>query len=173
LVECISSVDRTKGIEATDYVKLAEISLPRFNPTNILVSFDPSKNAWVFSSPNPNLRILSPFNNNAGVFGFVAGITSSFIQVVKCNDRYFTRDGHHRAYGFLSNNISKVPVLYKEFNSISEMGLPQGLFPIETLLSNRPPMLTDYFDESISGIGLFQRPTKILVIQGLEIGTMI
>ena len=60
-----------------------------------------------------------------------------------------------------------------EFNSISEMGLPQGLFPIETLLSNRPPMLTDYFDESISGIGLFQRPTKILVIQGLEIGTMI
>jgi hypothetical protein len=171
-VEVVNSKDRTSGVSANNFLEIAKISIPKANPTPMAVSYDQSKNAFVFSSPNPNLKILSPVNTPDGIFGFLAGIANSFVQVVKCNDRYFMRDGHHRGYGFLSNNIHKIPVLYREFNSINEMGLPVGLFPIETLIGNKPPTLMDYFDETVSGLAEFIRPTKVVMIQGLEISTV-
>lgn len=171
-VEIINSKERTNIQSKTDMVEIAKTSIPKINPTPLAGSFDQIKNAFVFSSPNPNLKILAPVNTAEGIFGFAVGVANSFVQVVKVNDRYFMRDGHHRAYGFLSNEINLVPVLYREFNSINDMGLPQGLFPAETLIGNKPPRLLDYFDDTVSGIAEFTRPTKVVVVQGLEIATM-
>lgn len=171
-VEIINSKERTNIQLKTDMVEIAKTSIPITKPTPLDGSFDQIKNAFVFSSPNPNLKILVPVNTSEGIFGFAVGVANSFVQVVKVNDRYFMRDGHHRAYGFLSNEINLVPVLFREFNSINDMGLPQGLFPAETLIGNKPPRLLDYFDDSVSGISEFTRPTKVVVVQGLEVATM-
>ena len=171
-VEIINSKERTNIPTKNDMVEIAKISIPKTNPIPLACSFDHIKNAFVFSSPNPNLKILAPVNTAEGIFGFSVGIANSFVQVVKVNDRYFMRDGHHRAYGFLSNEINLVPVLYREFNSINDIGLPQGLFPPETLIGNNPPRLLDYFDDTVSGIAEFTRPTKVVVVQGLEIATI-
>jgi hypothetical protein len=171
-VEIINSKERTKVNDSENQVELANISIPKANVNPLSASFDQTKNSFVFSSPNPNLKLLSPINTQEGIFGFVVGVANSFMQVVKVRDRYFMRDGHHRAYGFLSNNINLVPVLYREFNSINEMGLPQGLFPAETLIGDKPPRLLDYFEEDVSGIAEFTRPTKVVVVQGLEILTI-
>lgn len=171
IVECENSKQRTANIDPNDFLAIANISLPKVNTNNSLVTFDSIKNAWVFSSPNPNLRIIGNFSANGNLFGFAAGISNSFIQIAKCQGRYFLRDGTHRAFGFLSNSINIVPVLYKEYNSIFEMGLPQGLFPSETLLGDRPPMLTDYFEPIVSGEAYFPVSTKVLIIQGLELSS--
>lgn len=171
-VEIINSKERTNIQTKDNLVEIAKISIPKTSPTQLAGSFDQTKNAFVFSSPNPNLKILAPVNTVDGIFGFVVGVANSFVQVVKVNGRYFMRDGHHRAYGFLSNEINLVPVLYREFNSINDMGLPQGLFPPETLIGNNPPRLLDYFEDSVSGIAEFTRPTKVVVVQGLEIAPM-
>lgn len=171
-VEITNSKERTNIQVKTDMVEIAKISIPKAIPMPLAGSFDQIKNSFVFSSPNPNLKILTPVNSAEGIFGFAVGIANSFVQVVKINDRYFMRDGHHRAYGFLSNEIYFVPVLYREFNSINDMGLPQGLFPAETLIGNKPPRLLDYFDDSVSGIAEFTRPTKVVIVQGLEVSTI-
>jgi len=155
-----------------DMLEIANISIPKTNQTPLVSSFDIIKNAYCFSSPNPNLKILAPIQTQEGMFGFAVGIANSLVQVVKVNNRYFIRDGTHRAYGFLSNGINLVPVLYREFNSINDMGLPQGLFPAEILIGNKPPRLIDYFDDSVSGIAEFIRPTKVVVVHGLETTTL-
>jgi hypothetical protein len=63
-------------------------------------------------------------------------------------------------------------VIGLQFNSINEMGLPQGLFPAETLIGDKPPRLLDYFDDEVSGVAEFTRPTKVVILQGLEILTI-
>ncbi len=170
-VECKSSVEKTKEINQNNLIRIAEISLPISKPQSLLPSFDPVKKAWVFSSPNPNLKLLQPYTNQNTIFEFVVGIPNSFVQVVKCKERYFVRDGYHRAYGFMANGISKIPILYREFNSFNEMGLSSGFFPNEILMSDHPPMLTDFFNDKVSGIAQFTQSLKVVLIQGLEINT--
>jgi hypothetical protein len=167
VVEDTNSKERTSNIPQDDYLAIANISLPKQNMNTLSITFD--KNATVFSSPNPNLRIVGNFNTPDNLYGFAVGINNSYVQVAKCQGRYFLRDGTHRAYGFLSNDVRKIPVLYKEFNTVSDMGLPAGCFQVETLLGDKPPMLTDYFDDSVSSEAEFVRPTKVVIVQGLEV----
>jgi hypothetical protein len=117
-VEIVNSVERTKITNPENILEIAKISIPKSNPIPLTGSFDQIRKAFVFSSPNPNLKILAPVNTPEGIFGFLVGVANSFIQVVKVNNRYFMRDGHHRAYGFLSNGINSVPVIYREFNDL-------------------------------------------------------
>jgi hypothetical protein len=171
-VEMIKSVERVQNVAPENLVSLATVTLPFQAPTNLQVAFDPVKNAWLFSSPNPNLRVTGNFANS-GLFGFAVSLANSFVQVVKCQNRFFMRDGHHRAFGLLSRNIFKVPVIYREYNSFNEMMIPPGLFPTEILLSERPPMLMDYLDDNVSSIGEFPLSTKVIVIQALEVNTLV
>ena|SRR5712692_24341 len=53
----------------------------------------------------------------------------SFLQVARFQDRYFLRDGYHRAFGFLSRGIWRVPAFVREFGRTEEMGRPLGRFP--------------------------------------------
>lgn len=171
-VEMIKSVERVQNVAADNLVSLATVTLPLQAPTNLPAAFDPVKNAWLFSSPNPNLRVAGNFANS-GLFGFAVALANSFVQVAKCQNRYFMRDGHHRAFGLLSRNIFNVPVIYREYNSFNEMMIPPGLFPIEILLSERPPMLMDYLDDTVSSTGEFPLSTKVIVIQALEVNTLV
>lgn len=171
LVENKKSIERVKNVDPNNLIILAQITLPYTIPQVFPGAFDQNKNAFIFSSPNPNLRIAGTVQQN-GVFGFLVTITNSFVQVVKCQGRYFMRDGHHRTYGLLSKNISTIPVLYREYNSFVEMGIPQGLFPTEVLTSNRPPMLKDYFDDNVSSEALFPISAKVVMIQGIELNTI-
>jgi len=41
----------------------------------------------------------------------------------------------------------------------------------EQLRYNKPSRLPDYFEETVSGITEFARPTKVVVVHGLEIAT--
>lgn len=172
VVETVKSKQRVANASSTDVVSIAQITLPYDNIVQqVPGAFDAGKNAFVFSSPNPNLRIAGTVVNN-GVFGFAVTMANSYVQVAKCQGRYFLRDGHHRSYGLLANDISNVPVLFKEFDTFSQMNLPQGLFPTEILNSSHPPMLIDFFDESVSSDAQFPISTKVVMIQALEVGTI-
>jgi len=170
-VEFVKSVLRVQNVIAENVANIALLTLPLETVGGVPAGFDPIKNAWIFSSSNPNLRIAGNFANG-GLFGFAVSLANSYVQVVKCQNRYFMRDGHHRAYGLLSKGISKVPVIYREYNSFNEMMIPPGLFPMETLMSERPPMLTDYFNDQVSSIAEFPLSTKVVIIQALEVNTL-
>ena len=171
LVENKKSIERVENIDVNNLISIAQITLPYNVPQLFPGAFDQNKNAFIFSSANPNLRIGGTVQQN-GIFGFLVTITNSYVQVVKCQGRYFMRDGHHRTYGLLSRNVSFIPVLYREYNSFVEMNIPQGLFPTEVLTSTHPPMLNDYFDNNVSDEAQFPISTKVVMIQGIELSTI-
>lgn len=169
------SAKRTEGLHAGDLASLAAISLPIATPTAMPFLFDTSKNTWVFSSPNPNLQIGGNFHGQVqpgqNGFGFIVGIPTSFLQVALCRGRYLLRDGYHRAFGFLSKGIARVPVFVREFENYDALGLPAGMLPQEAVLGDRPPTLNDYLDENVSAEISIPVTQKMVVIQALEFST--
>src|SRR3989442_328334 len=136
-------------------------------------AFDPTKNAWILSSPNPNLRVVGNFSGPVAPgltgYGFAVALQKSYLQVAGLGGRYFLRDGYHRAYGLLAAGISHVPALVKDFATFEEVGLPAGLLPQSTYLGERPPLLPDYLNDQRSVDTLLPITQKMVVVQALEL----
>jgi hypothetical protein len=155
---------------------LASVSLPLPRPSAQPMQFDPTKQAWIISSANPNLRIAGQFRAQlqpgiVGV-GFAVAVSASFMQIALYRGRYLLRDGYHRAYGFLSRNVVRVPVFWREFATFDELRLPAGLLPQDAYLRERPPLLIDYSSNDVSMDIQAPALQKMVVIQGLELTTL-
>ena len=87
-----TSQDRTAGLSPDDHAALAEFALPLSSSQEFRAAFDPTKKAWVITSPNPNLQAVgqaslriapgpdgTPILDNSGVpfFGFPVAIPPS------------------------------------------------------------------------------------------------
>jgi hypothetical protein len=170
------AVERAAGINAGDLMGLASVSLPVPTITELPAQFDPAKSAWIFTSQNPNLRIVGNFGAEVspGVtgFGFAVEVGVSMMQVARFRGRYILRDGYHRAYGLLKAGITKVPVLVRDFQSIEQIGLPAGLLPQDAYLGDRPALLKDYFDPVVSASVELPATRKVLIVQAVEVNTL-
>jgi len=170
------SAQRLEGLDAGNLASLASRSLPIADPSALPVQFDPTKNTWIFSSANPNLRIVGNFGGpvqpGQNGFGFFVGILASFLQVARYRERYLLRDGYHRAFGFLSRGITRVPAFVRDFATYEELALPAGMLPQESFLGDRPPALCDYLDEDVSAEISIPVTQKMVVIQALELSTL-
>jgi hypothetical protein len=167
------SEDRVKDVDVSDLRSVAAVSLPIPSNPSLPAQFDDSKNVWLFSAPNPNLRLMGNFAGEVqpGVFGygFMVGISPSFIQVADFQGRLFLRDGYHRAVGFLKRGITTVPALTRTFGPLESLGLPAGMLPQGAYFGPRPPSLPDYLDDDVSHLVQLPAFQKMLVIQGLEV----
>lgn len=176
LIYTASASDRLAGVDPASVEALAAVSLPIPRPEMMPVQFDPVKNAWIFSSANPNLRIAGHFSGEVqpGVhgFGFVVNIPKSYVQIAGYRGRYFLRDGYHRTFGLLALGVRWIPSLVREFSCIEEVGLPVGLLQQEAFLGDRPPLLTDYTAEDVSARIEVAATQKMVVVQGLELSTL-
>ena len=163
---------RVVGVDANSIVSLATVSLPIPTPSVVSAQYNLFNNTWVFSSPNPNLRIVGPIPPGVNGVGFVVAITPSLMQVISCRGRYLLRDGYHRAYGFLQRGITKVPALVREVDTFEGLGLPIGLLPQDAFLGDRPPMLTDYSSDDVSSDIVMPATQKVVIIHALELNTL-
>jgi len=170
------AANRVRDLAANDIPGIAAITLPLHSPTKMPVVFDPHKNAWLFSSPNPNLRIAGHFNVelSPGIngFGFAVDVALSFLQVAGLNGRYFLRDVYHRAYGLLAAGINYAPALVKDYAAFEEIQMPAGLLPPPTYLGSRPPLLVDYLDDTVATDTHLPVMTKMVVIQAIDLNSM-
>jgi hypothetical protein len=170
------AVKRVEGLESDDLMGIARVTLPLPTPEQLPAMFDPVKQAWIISSPNPNLRVAGNFNGPVGPgmigYGFAITISKSYLQVAGLNGRYFLRDGYHRAYGLLAAGIHVAPAFVKDFSTIEEVGLPAGLLPSSAYLGDRPPVLLDYLNDDVSAPTKLPLTQKLLVVQGLELHTL-
>lgn len=171
------ATERVVGVDPADVTSLARVSLPIPVPTTTLAAqFDESKQAWIFSSPNPNLRIAGHFQAQAqpgvNVFGFAVALSASFLQVAIYRDRYLLRDGYHRAFGFLKSGITRVPAFVKEFTTFDELALPRGMLSLDAFLGDRPPLLPDYLNDEVSAEVVMPATQRVVLIQGLELNTL-
>lgn len=170
------ALKRAASVEAADVLALAKLTLPLPSREPIPVIFDQFKNAWLLSSPDPNLRVMGHFSNSVGPgfagFGFAIAQMKSYMQIAGVKGRYFLRDGYYRAYGLLAAGITKVPALVKEFDSFEHVEMPQGLLPPSAYLGDRPPMLPDYLDDQVAVDTYLPVTTRMIVVQALELNSI-
>jgi len=173
--------ERTDSAVAGDMPTLAKITLPiRSGPEPIPVQFDPTRNTWMITSRNPNLRIVGQFSAPIDVggghqttgCGFLVTVSPSFVQVVRYRSRLLLRDGYHRSLGLLAKGITQVPVLFREFGQFEPLGLGHGMLPEAAYLGDHPPYLADYLIDAVSAEVNFPASQKMLVIQGIEMNPM-
>lgn len=167
------AIERVSGVDPDDLLAIAAITIPLGTPTALPVFFDPAKNAWLFTSGNPNLRVIGNFSAGLqqGVqgWGFAVGVSTSFVQVASYGGRTLLRDGYHRAVGLLARGITRVPAFFKEFQSVAELSLPPGLFSHEVYMSAHPPLLPDYLDDSVAADTRSPVVQKVVMIQAIEV----
>jgi hypothetical protein len=164
---------RVADVDPQDIVSIAQVTLPMPQPTELPAQFDEAQRAWIFSSPNPNLKIVGHFGAELqpGVmgFGFIVRLLPSFLSVALFEGKPILRDGYHRAYGLLRRGIHVVPAFVREVPSIEAIGFPQGMVAQELYLGSQPPRLPDYLDDDVAADIVQPVAQKMLVIHGLEI----
>jgi hypothetical protein len=169
------AAQRSAGVDANDVTSIATVTLPIAAPSVLGAAYNAAKQAWVFSSANPNLRIVGQAQGpgpGAHIFGFAVALSPSFMQVASYNGRYLLRDGYHRAYGLLAGGITHAPVFVKDFERFEDLHLPPGLLPQDAYLGPRPPVLADYLNRDVSANTSILVTQKIVIIQALELATL-
>ena len=102
----------------------------------------------VLRSSNPNLHFRLTGDSAKPVMVHAG---SSFFEVACFRDRWFLRDGYHRAYAFLQAGISEVPAVIVQARTFEELGAAQPwFFSEEILFSDDPPRITDFLDEQFT-----------------------
>jgi hypothetical protein len=143
LVFTDTAVERVAGVAPDDLGAIAELTLPVNHTAPIVAQYDQLKQAYTFTSPDPNLKVLGNFNgpvpqaNGMHGFGFLVGVAPSFLQVVRFQDRYVLRDGYHRSFGLLSRGFSRVPAFIRDFDTLENLA-PAGMLPQSAWLGPRP-----------------------------------
>ena len=125
-------------------------------------------------SLNPDLQVrLAEDEGRDGSSLFSIHGGSPFIEVAEFSGRWILRDGYHRAYGLLQAGISSVPAVIIRAKTIAAVGATEPwFFGEELLLSDRPPRVVDFLEESM--ILRYQRPQlmktiRIRVEEALEV----
>ena len=174
---CAEARERVAEMGAGNLAGIAEMTLPLPTAESLPVSFDPGRNAWVFASANPNLRVHGHFSAQIAPgmtgFGFVVTLRKSYLQVAGVGGRYFLRDGYHRAFGLLAKGITMVPALAKEYATFDEAFRSTPVLPVQTLFGDRPPFLGDYLDDAFSADSLLPVTNKIVALQALELDAFV
>jgi hypothetical protein len=167
------AAERAQGISAGDHEAIAKVTLPLPTSAQLPAQFDQSRQAWIVSAANPNLRIIGHFGQEVapGIigFGFAVAIQPSFVQVAMTNGRLVLRDGYHRTYGLLRQNITHAPVFFRDLGPYADLGLPPGMLSQAAFLGERPPMLTDYDDQEAAADVSLPAAQKMIVVHGLEL----
>ena len=168
--------DRAMPTSPTDLTALAELTLPIPKPAELPAQFDQVRQTWLIASSNPNLKITGHFGGQvqAGAvgFGFTVAVLPSLVHVASVHGRHVLRDGYHRAVALLRRGISVIPALVRELGSFEQLGWTPGMLSQDEFLGERPPVLPDYLDDSVSADVALPAQQKLLVIQGLELSPL-
>lgn len=164
-----------QGAVQEDMLSIAKITLPIPSPAELPLHFDAKKNAWIFQSENPQIRIIRNFSTRVELapglfgmaFGFCAASLPSFVQVVLHRGRYFLKDGYHRSLALLQKGITHIPVMFQELPDSQNL-IVAGRFPDEIILGPHPPLFRDYLRDDVAASISHPAPRKTITIQPTE-----
>jgi hypothetical protein len=98
-------------------------------------------------SHNPNLRfrftddLSNPLAIHTG---------SPFFEVAEYRDRWFLRDGYHRAFRCLRAGVFHLPAVIVRARTLADVGAVHPcFFPEEVLFSSAPPRVVDFLDDTL------------------------
>jgi hypothetical protein len=104
--------------------------------------------SFIVSTGDPNLQFRVTDDQHAPLELYGG---SPFLEVACFQQRWFLRDGYHRAFCFLKAGIFKVPTVIVQARTLEELGATkEWFFSEETLFSPQPAYVVDYLDESLT-----------------------
>jgi hypothetical protein len=177
----IDNLESRVGYASLSQEQLYELCFPSAQLVSpIEINVLPDDRGFVVHTLNPNFRVVpwhsidSPLISrqqlpNIGVpfhpthppiqvplLPYVLIGSPNYLQVAHYEDRYFLRDGHHRAAGFLKQKIERIPCILIEAQNFPQIGWRPGMIDQEILMGDHPPRLSDFWDNSVSCF--FKRP---------------
>lgn len=156
---------------------LIDLCFPTSVTQELRFSKDGDGKGMTLSTPDMNLRVAGAIFAPQVTVG--PGVTKPAIQIlleipismmtVGClRGRYFLRDGYHRAGGLLRTGKPIVPCIVIDAPTIQELIPTAGLFSEDVLFDERPPALTDFWDDTLAYHG--HRPgNRYVRVRGDEI----
>ena len=146
---------------ADDWDGLIEFAFGPAKPVRYDLTHGSNEKTITLISTDPNLHLR---RSGDLVTPWLAHAGSPFLEVARYRDRWFLRDGYHRAYALLLAGVFAVPALIVEATTLAELGADQTrFFPEATLLSQRPPCLADFLDDALSIS--YERPALAKIIR--------
>lgn len=116
-------------------------------------------------SNNPDLQLRlkpKPEKNEEAPFSLFGG--NPYFEAAEYKGRWFLRDGYHRAYRLLQAGVHRVPAVAIYAHTLKELGATEPWFFDENqLLSDRPPRVLDFLDETV--VLRYERPPLRKVIR--------
>jgi hypothetical protein len=103
--------------------------------------------AFTLRSANPNLqfRLTDDTSNPIAIYS-----GSPFFEVAEYRDRWFVRDGYHRAVHCLQAGVCNLPAVVVQARTREELGAARPwFFPEEVLFSPVPPRIIDFLDDEL------------------------
>jgi hypothetical protein len=130
-----------------------------------------AQNAFVFTSPSNDLRLLEPVllqpnqvvnytppGHAAGIIALVVGFGPNCMAVLRVGGRLILQNGSHRAYALRELGITHTPAVIQDVSRREELelfGIPALSEHTDDYLgAPRPPLLKDFFDERLRKIML-------------------
>jgi hypothetical protein len=108
-------------------------------------------------STNPDLRISLAESVSEGTLPLILTGGSPFFEVAEFRDRWFLRDGYHRAYRMLRAGVTKGFAVIVHARTLEEVGAVEPFFfGEETLFAARPPRVVDFLEEEL--VLTYERP---------------
>jgi len=148
----------TPGVD--EWPALAAISFGDSKPAEYEIIRKPDANTIVLRSHNPNLS-LRFFDDLSSPVSLHGG--SPFLEVARYRDRWFLRDGYHRAYDLLRAKVFRIPAVIVYAGTLEELGATQPwFFQEEILLSPTPPRVVDFLDDAL--VLEYNRPLLIKTV---------
>lgn len=179
----LTSCERLKGmigpeLTVEQLIRVATGGVDDQRPALHIVPHD--GNTFSFSSPSNDLRALAitpvlpeqitgrrPTGHIGGVLGIFVGYGSNLITAVHMRNRLVLLNGTHRAYTLRTLGATHVPCLIEEASSMEDLDLLGSAdFKQDAerlLMSPRPPLFKDYFDERLFKV--FEGPRRNLVLR--------
>lgn len=156
-------------------VSLARITLPIANTSPAAAQFDPQNNSWIVKANDCDTRVVGHFSSPlevapgmmATACGFWVARVPSFAQVVRYRERYFLRDGYHRALALLQKGIAQIPVLFREIPEAQKLEVCES-FPDAVILGPRPPLFPDYLRDDVAAAVSHLASQKTISVQAAE-----
>ena len=117
------------------------------SPQPIVCDTIRSGTSIVLHSANPNLhfRVTQDSANPIAIH-----MGSPFFEVALYRDRWFLRDGYHRAFLCLQTGIFRLPAVIVRARTLEELGaVHPWFFPEQVLFSSTPPRVIDFLDDAL------------------------
>jgi hypothetical protein len=128
-----------------DWVGLMDLCFGNLRP--IACDAIRSEATLMLRSVNPNLQFrftddsLNPIALHTG---------SPFFEVAQYRDRWFLRDGYHRAFRCMRANVFLLPAVIVRARTLAQLGaVHPWFFPENVLFSSRPPLAIDFLDDAL------------------------